>query len=188
MIEIASMTQRDLKAVVEIEQRSHLEPWSEQAFQSELARDCARVYVARSRDSDSPAGIGGGPKACGPLEKRVVGYICFWILLDEIHILNVTVEAGHRGKGIGRALLSRALSLGWDSGARLALLEVRESNTAALALYRRMGFVAVGRRPGYYGVVREPAVVMELKMNEAWRRTLPDAHACACPPVEKTRL
>jgi [ribosomal protein S18]-alanine N-acetyltransferase len=176
MIIITRMTPRDLPPVAEIERSSHLEPWSEAAFRSELGKECAHACVAREGRprgdalKEAPPGDGAVAPEEGELEQRIVGYICFWILLDEVHILNVTVDASCRGKGYGKALLLHALNLGWSRGARRALLEARASNTAALALYHRMGFTRVGERPNYYGVLREPAVVMELQMDDAWPR------------------
>ncbi len=177
MIEITPMVQEDVDAVAQLERRSHLEPWSEEAFRCELVKDCAFACVARERaeegiaPAEPPTSDRGAGNESGRLEKRIVGYICFWVLLDEVHILNVTVEESHRGRGIGRALLLHALNLGWRLGGRTALLEVRSGNAAARALYRLVGFTRVGERPNYYGVVKEAAIVMELRMDDAWRRT-----------------
>lgn len=177
MIEITPMTPRDLPRVVEIEGSSHLEPWSEAAFRSELGMEYAYARVARegrprgdASKEAPPCGHAVTPEG-GEHKEPIVGYICFWILLDEVHILNVTVDASCRGRGYGAALLLHALNLGWSLGARRALLEVRVGNAAALALYHRMGFTRVGERPNYYGVLRESALVMELQMDDAWPRT-----------------
>lgn len=171
------MALQDLPVVAELERRSQLEPWSEEAFRGELTKSCAHACVARE------LGQGGclPGKASGQDltqesqpstdEKRIVGYICFWVLLDEVHILNITVDESHRRRGIGQALLLHALKVGWERGGRLALLEARAGNAAALALYRHVGFLQVGERLDYYGVVKESAVVMELRMDDAWRAT-----------------
>ena len=69
---------------------------------------------------------------------------------DEAEILTIAVEAGWRGRGVGRALMAEMLRRAANAGARAMFLEVDEDNAAALALYRRLGFVKVGERPGYY--------------------------------------
>ena len=76
----------------------------------------------------------------------------------EREILNVAVANRYRRQGIGTALLQNEL------GRRaVCFLEVRESNGAALALYRKLGFVEVGRRPQYYDAPVETAIVMKMK-------------------------
>jgi [ribosomal protein S18]-alanine N-acetyltransferase len=186
MIEISPMTPRDLPLVAEIERSSHLEPWSEAAFRSELGKEVAYAFVAREGrprgdvSNEEPPREPAATPAGDDFEKRVVGYICFWVLLDEVHILNVTVDPIRRGKGYGKALLLHALDLGWSLGGRTALLEARAGNAAALALYHQTGFVRVGERPDYYGVLREPAVVMTLRMDDAWRRTRLEKNIPAC--------
>jgi [ribosomal protein S18]-alanine N-acetyltransferase len=186
MIEITPMTPQDLTPVVEIERSSHLEPWSEAAFRSELGKECAYACVAREgrpggdvSKEVTPCDLSDTPEG-DDLKKRVVGYICFWVLLDEVHILNVTVDASCRRRGYGKVLLLHALNLGCSLGARTALLEVRASNVAALALYHQMGFARVGERPNYYGVLKEPAVVMKLHMDDAWQRTRLENSIPAC--------
>lgn len=177
MITITPMTPRDLAAVAEIERSCHFEPWSEEGFRGELERECGCACVAREGGEPCEAACGeaahdepSGAWALDAFRQPIAGYVCFWILLDEVHILNVTVRDGCRRKGYGRALVLHALETGWRRGARRALLEVRAGNAAALALYRRLGFETVGQRPGYYGTPREPALLMELQMNDAWRR------------------
>jgi ribosomal-protein-alanine N-acetyltransferase len=80
----------------------------------------------------------------------VVGAALGVLLVDEAHVVDVAVATPHRRRGIGAALVSRLDADLRARGATATTLEVRPSNTAALALYARLGFVAEGRRPRYY--------------------------------------
>jgi ribosomal-protein-alanine N-acetyltransferase len=157
MITISPMTPRDLSAVAEIDRTHQQEPWSESAFREELHKVHALCLVART---SRPAGKEQGSSTI------VVGYICSWIVADELQILNVTVERSFWNRGIGRALLRRAIDAGWQRGCARATLEVRPSNTAARGLYESLGFRVVGERPGFYAEGKEAGMIMELEREE----------------------
>lgn len=110
------------------------------------------------------------PGGIALLERDAVGAPLGFVLArpaaDEVEILLVVVAPTSRRRGIGRALLTSALARA--RAARVAHLEVRVSNAAAIALYEQLGFVAVGRRPRYYDG-GEDALSM--------RRRLPDPKA-----------
>jgi ribosomal-protein-alanine N-acetyltransferase len=154
MLDIVAMTLNDLPAVLEIERSSHLEPWSQAFFVEELERTQAHTYVACVTNP-------------GQL-RRVVGYVCFWVVADEVQIFNIAVHLAHRRQGVGQALLLHALGVGCRHQARVAVLEVRRSNDAARRLYSSLGFRPVGERKDYYGGLRESAVLMELEMSRDW--------------------
>lgn len=151
MVRVTELLASDLPAVVAIEQHSNLEPWSHESFVEELLRPHSSLQVARLRE-----GFG----------EVVAGFICFWLVADEIQILNIAVQEAYRKRGIGRTLLLDCLRTGFEKRARKAVLEVRLSNLAAQSLYTSLGFRAVGRRPDYYGAIREPALLMELNLVE----------------------
>jgi ribosomal-protein-alanine N-acetyltransferase len=90
----------------------------------------------------------------------VVGYIVFWVVHDEVHVLNVATALAARRRGIGRALMEAAEAEGRRRGCRISTLEVRRSNAPAIALYRTMGYRQVGIRPNYYAEEKEDAIVM----------------------------
>jgi [ribosomal protein S18]-alanine N-acetyltransferase len=142
----------DIPAVAAIEAHSNLEPWTRESFLEELLRPHSFLQVARVRE-----GFG----------ESVAGFICFWLVADEIQVLNVAVHEAHRRRGIGRALMLDCLHLGIARKARKAVLEVRASNLAAQRLYANLGFLAVGQRPDYYEGLREPALLMELNVADA---------------------
>jgi [ribosomal protein S18]-alanine N-acetyltransferase len=144
---IEPMRREDLPEVMAIEVVSFSVPWTEEMFGNELASETlAGVLVARDPGAGSP--------------PPVVGYICVWLVSDELHINNLAVHPRWRKRGIARQLLQAALQHGRRGGARAAFLEVRASNVAAQGLYRKFHFEAVGVRPRYYTHPIEDAVVM----------------------------
>lgn len=141
------MRREDLSEVLAIEVASFSLPWTEEMFAAELSPGTlAGMLVARL-----PA-VGAPPP--------VVGYICVWLVGDELHINNLAVHPRWRQRGIARALLEAALRHGRAGGAHTAFLEVRTSNLAAQALYRQFDFEPVGVRARYYTHPLEDAVLM----------------------------
>jgi ribosomal-protein-alanine N-acetyltransferase len=96
--------------------------------------------------------------------ERILGFVVFWLVHDEVHVLNVATAVEARRRGVARALLERAADEGRRRGARLATLEVRRSNLPAIALYRALGYQEVGVRPNYYTDEGEDAIVMDLQL------------------------
>jgi ribosomal-protein-alanine N-acetyltransferase len=94
--------------------------------------------------------------------SSIVGYHCFWIVFEELRLMNLAVRESMRRQGIGRALAREAFRFALNQAATRAVLEVRASNEPARLLYTQMGFVQVGKRPQYYTSPIEDAVLMEL--------------------------
>ncbi|HEY4743531.1 MAG TPA: ribosomal protein S18-alanine N-acetyltransferase [Desulfuromonadaceae bacterium] len=138
---IRPMTESDLDAVQAIEQASFPVPWQRAHFLHELNAPHSFPFVA--------ATVG-----------TVVGYVCLQSLFEEAQILDIAVDPRQRGKGIARLLMAHACAAARDQGAEFMALEVRASNTPAITLYERLGFVCTGVRQGYYEG-REDAVLME---------------------------
>jgi len=90
----------------------------------------------------------------------LVGYLIVSRYVDAWHIMNIAVASDYRRRGIAGALLERLFSVTADEGQRGYTLEVRVSNTGAIRLYERLGFVARGVRRGYYTDNREDALIM----------------------------
>ncbi len=140
---IRAMTLEDLPQVLKIERQSFSTPWSEEMFLQELRSRESLLFVAE----------------CG---GRVLGYIATRLLgggHSEVRVLAVRPDL--RGRGIGMALLERAMKALYYRGARKVYLEVRKSNTAARALYLKAGFVETGTRRNYYMHPEEDAILME---------------------------
>jgi ribosomal-protein-alanine N-acetyltransferase len=150
-IEIVPMRVEDLDEVLEIERHGHPSPWSRQVFAEELEREWARIEVVRERDDRGTS--------------RVVAFCNYWIVRDEIHILNVATHPERRRRGHGARLLEHLLAFARSNDSRYLTLEVRKSNVGAIALYQRFEFVSVGVRPLYYVENREDAIVMALELG-----------------------
>lgn len=143
--DLLPMAHRHLDEVLAIERMSYTNPWPREAFVHEIARNpLSRPSVASARGR--------------PLE--VAGYCVYWLVFEHLHVQNVAVHPRHRRRGVARLLLLGALSHGRASGARLAQLEVRRSNAAALRLYESLGFEPAGERRNYYARPREDAVLL----------------------------
>ncbi|MCL6621140.1 MAG: ribosomal protein S18-alanine N-acetyltransferase [Syntrophobacterales bacterium] len=140
----------DVTAMHRIETLSFLTRWSRWSFYSELLNPLSTILVA------TPAGD----------PSLVVGYLIYWVAAAEMHILNLAVHPRWRRRGVARLLLTTGLARAREQGAHTAWLEVRPSNLPALALYESLGFVPVGRRPGYYEDTGEDALILELELGE----------------------
>ncbi len=103
---------------------------------------------------------------CLVLEEggTISGHIGIKIVADELHVMTLAVHPERRRRGFARVLIRAALNRAVSDGARCAYLEVRPNNLAARALYRSLGFVETGVRPGYYG--DEDALLMTLDLQE----------------------
>jgi ribosomal-protein-alanine N-acetyltransferase len=138
------MTADDLPRVMEIERLAFTTPWTPGLFLHELKLDFSRVHLARTVNGD----------------RRILGYACWWVVGDELHILNLAVHPDARRGGTGRALVQHVLDDAVTVGAGSVSLDVRRGNDAALGLYRSMGFGEIGVRRNYYGR-GEDAIIME---------------------------
>ena len=92
----------------------------------------------------------------------IVGYLCYWIVFEELRLMNLAVIESMRHRGIARSLVATALQTGMSQSAHRAVLEVRASNRAAQRLYEGFGFSQTAIRPKYYANPVEDAVLMEL--------------------------
>jgi ribosomal-protein-alanine acetyltransferase len=99
------------------------------------------------------------------LDTEIVAVLQWRHLGEEAEILDIAVPPRHRRKGYGRLLLKNFLNLAQERGTRKVFLEVRESNAAAIALYREFGFEATGRRPNYYREPTEAALLLHAKIT-----------------------
>lgn len=93
-------------------------------------------------------------------DGRIAGFLFARIAADEAEVLNLAVAQEIRGRGAGARLLHAAMEFAREGGAKKLFLEVRESNAAAIAFYKRAGFEDSGRRKGYYRDPTEDACVL----------------------------
>lgn len=145
------MKKTDIDQVLVIEQESFSQPWSKNLFLSEFRSPLISTLLVSLADD--------------PAMRRVTGYIVYWQVEDEMHILNLAVAPGWRKQGIGRELVLAALRLAQKKGAARAFLEVRASNRDAQKLYSSLGFTGTFIRRDYYDLPVEDAVVMTLEQG-----------------------
>ncbi|MCH1981967.1 ribosomal protein S18-alanine N-acetyltransferase [Ruminococcus sp. OA3] len=141
MITIRDMQIDDLEQVMPIESENFSVPWSETGFFSFLIREDAIFLVAEE-------------------EREILGYCGVLMVPDEGDITNVAVKKDRQHQGIGKLLVQELIKKSSDAGVTTLHLEVRESNTPAIGLYQKLGFVQVGVRRNYYEAPAEDGIMM----------------------------
>jgi ribosomal-protein-alanine N-acetyltransferase len=147
--EIGEMRESDLGGVMEIESKSFAAPWSERLFRETLSFPPSFNLVLRKR-----------------VDNGVAGYANFYLIADEVQVLNIAVAPESRGRGYATQLLEHAIRVLGRRGGKVFFLEVREGNQDAIRLYRKLGFRKIGRRKKYYTETNEDALVMYLKVAD----------------------
>lgn len=145
---LRKMVKGDIPLVLQIETAAQGAPWTEEIFKSVLEH----TYEGWVLEVDD----------------EMVGYIILSMQLDECHILNLCIAPFYQHKGYGRQLMEYALSLARQQSLAFAYLEVRRSNTRAIALYTRLHFRQIGERPDYYHTVngKEDALVYAVSLKD----------------------
>ena len=143
------MTLDDVLQVTEIDRASFSLPWPERSFRFEVTQNnVSSCWVAEINEIEG--------------KTRLVGMVVSWVLVDVVHIGTLAVHPEFRRCGIGRRLVAQVLIDAYHKGIRQSFLEVRRSNQAAQALYRRFGFQVVSVRAHYYRDNNEDALNMNL--------------------------
>lgn len=140
-MKIVSMTSAHVAQIAALEQVCFSDPWVESSIASELENELSLWLVALDGET-------------------VAGYIGSQSVLGEADIMNVAVAPAYRRQGIARDLLNRLQEALCGEGVHSLTLEVRASNSAAIALYHKLGYVQVGRRPNYYHKPKEDALIL----------------------------
>ncbi|MGR9013668.1 MAG: ribosomal protein S18-alanine N-acetyltransferase [Gammaproteobacteria bacterium] len=145
LMRLRKMRSSDLPGVLAIERANYHSPWGEDIF-----RDCFKANYS-----------------CWVCEENdtVLGYSILAMAVGEAHILNICVAAAEQGQGIGRKMLENLIETA-RGRAETMFLEVRPSNTVAIALYEKMGFNEIGVRKGYYPAEngREDALMLAMQI------------------------
>lgn len=140
----------DLRSVLEIEELSFPHPWHESTFRGEI----------QHRPISFPQVV------VHTTLHRVIGYIIFWMIGEDVQINNIAIHPDFRRMGVGEQVLRQVIDRVSLRGARLITLEVRPSNTPALALYKKLSFRLLGIRKGYYAIPPEDALVLGLHLGD----------------------
>ncbi len=140
-VSIQLMMEADLPEVLAIEALSFPIPFTEKLFRMELNLRVARLYVAKEKG-------------------KIIGYIDYWNIETEIHVITFAVHPDWRRRQIGSRLLQFMMDDGARSHVKLYTLDVRASNQTAIRLYEKFGFRQTGLRKKYYQDNEEDALIM----------------------------
>ena len=140
-MEIIKMNEAHVPAIAELEKLCFSDPWSQSSIAGELTGRLSHWLVS----------VDG---------EQVLGYIGSQSVLGQSDMMNVAVHPDHRRKGIAQALILALCADLQAQGNSCLTLEVRASNAPAIALYEKLGFDTVGRRPNYYRHPKEDALIL----------------------------
>ncbi len=150
-VSLRPMQSDDLDAIMQIESRIYSHPWTRGNFSDSLNSGYSGWVL---KDNET-----------------VIGYALLMMVMDEAHLLNLSIAKAHQKQGLGRYLLEHMLKIAKSHKATNMFLEVRPSNISAIALYENMGFCEISVRRGYYpadpktsATGREDAVLMGLAL------------------------
>ncbi|MCB1216219.1 ribosomal protein S18-alanine N-acetyltransferase [bacterium] len=153
---IRRMAEKDLDALLAIEQYSFPTPWKRSMYESDIdANRHARFFVIETKD-----------------QHELVGYIGSWFIYDEAHIGTIATKQEFRGQRVAEQLIAYTAFQGIQEGIAYIVLEVRVSNAPAIRLYERLGFTQVGLRKRYYTDTQEDALLMTCRDMEGMARRL----------------
>lgn len=148
-IRVEELLADDFEKIIEIESRAYSVPWKREVVEKIFQQDLKRIKLI--------------------YQEQLAGYAFLSSVLDEGHLLHITIDPNYQGLGLGRRLLQYILELGQQKGLSSIFLEVREGNTPARGLYQSIGFNEIGLRKGYYPCKdgsREDAIVMAYTIFE----------------------
>jgi ribosomal-protein-alanine N-acetyltransferase len=158
---VEPMALADVDQVMQIERVSFSAPWSARAYRYEITENShSTMRVVRPKPRwHSPLGLA-LQRLVGNVPGPVLGYAGAWHLVDELHVSTIAVHPDWRRRGLGELLLLSLVDRGLELGVRRATLEVRASNLAAQALYRKYGFETLSMQKAYYSDNNEAAYIM----------------------------
>ena len=147
-IRIVPMNADHLEDLERLERICFSRPWSKRMLGEELENQCAAFLVAEDENG------------------TVLGYAGLLVMLDEGYITNVAVFPEYRRLGVAAKIIEVYMNFAAANDLAFLTLEVRPSNEAAIALYRRFGFEEVGRRKNYYDLPKEDALILTRYFKE----------------------
>ncbi len=144
-ITLREMMTADITEISNLERKIFPDPWPESSFHEILEDKDWYTLVAE-------------------YQGKIIGYACYVIILDEVHLANIAVDAAYRRKSVAKQLLEYILRVVKEKRCTIILLEVRVSNHEARTFYERFGFKELYRRSRYYRNPVEDALVMVLSL------------------------
>ncbi|MFP4082619.1 MAG: ribosomal protein S18-alanine N-acetyltransferase [Candidatus Aminicenantes bacterium] len=145
------MEEKDLSSVCAIEKASFPNPWYKTTFIGEIHnRPISFAYVIVHQRANI-----------------ILGYVILWHIKEGFQISNIAIHPDFRRRGIGEAVMQEVMDRMRREEAKFVTLEVRLSNTAALNMYKKLGFEILGIRKNYYHHPREHALLMGRSLTEA---------------------
>lgn len=146
---VRRMESADIQEVFAIDKASAALYWPERSYHFEVeTNEASRPFVAVDEDG------------------QILGFIVFWLIIDEAHLANFAVRSEARCRGVGRALLNHGLYTCYEGGARVSFLEVRAGNAPAIHLYESSGYHTESVRKQYYQDNHEDALLMNLDTTD----------------------
>ena len=148
LVHFEPLSPLQLDSLLLIEEQSYPHPWSRANFQDAMSAGYETQLLLNH-------------------DHELLGYFVAMTVLDEVHLLNITVSPAHQGKGWGKLMLDALALSARQKNAQWIWLEVRSSNERARKIYTHNGFIEVGQRKNYYPSThgpRENAVLMSLKL------------------------
>ena len=144
--EIVKMNGNLVSGVAALEAECFASPWTEAQLKDEIGNEYARFFVA----------------VC---DGTVIGYIGAFNVCGEVSLGNLAVKKEYRKAGVASALLNELEKTAEAENAEFITLEVRPSNTAAIRLYKKLGFSQSGLRKGFYQNPTEDAILMKKELK-----------------------
>jgi ribosomal-protein-alanine N-acetyltransferase len=143
----------DLDRILTIDRLAFKCPWNRSLFLEEFSCDKAFSYSVRCNQADQSLAI--------------IAYVFCRMVVTELHIIRIAVAPDFRSRGVATWLLQQCIDVVKQKDFDSVFIEVRPSNKAAIALYRKLGFHVIGNRPNYYPESSEDALVMRKQLKES---------------------
>lgn len=147
MFSIRRMRRDDVADVAELERKIFTDAWSEKAILETLEQKQTMILLAYE-------------------DRRLIGYLIFYFVLEEGEIARIAVEDVYRRQGVATKMLTELECLCEDNGVNKLLLDVRESNETACRFYEKQGFVRDGIRKNYYSDPVEDGILMSCELGK----------------------
>lgn len=141
---VVELEEKHLLKVAKIEADNFSEPWSYEAIKGTIGNPLYNFYCLVDN------------------EEELYGYVGMSTCAPESEIVSVAIDDRYKGQGLSKVVLNAAIEFEKKKGIEKIFLEVRESNSVAIHLYEKTGFVRIGRRENFYRFPNEAAIIMEL--------------------------